>query len=106
MITPSEENTVKVKKVVQQAWVVINNSSDWLPELLRHLIRGEVLTVAAVEVARERPNPFQSRHSFLVQLSKGSEIPNEVSDLLQSLLQRGDVLEAHTYNWAEVDHVA
>ena len=108
MITPSEENTVKVKKVVQQAWVVINSSSDWLPKLLRHLIREGALTAAAVVAAREHPNPFQSQHSFLVQLSKDSEISEEVSDLLQSLLQRGDVLEAHSYNynWAEVDHVA
>ena len=106
MITPSEENTVKVKKVVQQAWIVINDSSDWLPGLLRHLIQGGVLTTAAVVAAREHPNPFQSQHSFLVQLSKDPNVPNEVFNLIQSLLRRGDVLEAHTYNWAEVDHVA
>ena len=106
MITPSEENTVKVKKVIQQAWIVINDSSDWLPGLLRHLVQGRVLTAAAVVAAREHPNPFQSQHSFLVQLSKDSGIPNKVFNLLQSLLRRGDVLEAHSYNWAEVDRVA
>ena len=85
---------------------MINDSGDWLPGLLRHLIQGGVLTAAAVVAAREHPNPFQSQLSFLVQLSKDLDIPSEVFNLLQSLLRRGDVLEAHTYNWAEIDHVA
>lgn len=103
MITPNKENTVKVEWVVRQGWLIINSCANWINPLLAHLYRYGMITPASTIAAREHPNPFQSLHSFLVQLTKDEQLDPAIRELFASLLNRGDVHEAAVVDWKDVD---